>query len=118
MLGDFNFPAIQKTNRYLGPAFFLAFMILVYYIMANMFIAIISNAYDKVREDVKTDIGIFKSLKNVFRRGRKKVKAIDEFPEMSEIDTNNDDTLDQKELAGYVFCRVFFVYCQVVEETS
>ncbi|NXS62310.1 PK2L2 protein, partial [Brachypteracias leptosomus] len=51
VLGDFNFEAIEAANRILGPIYFITFVILVFFILLNMFLAIINDTYSAVRAD-------------------------------------------------------------------
>ena len=50
ILGSFDYSEIEQSNRYLAPMFFFSYMLLVFFVLLNMFIAIINNAYDSVRE--------------------------------------------------------------------
>eukprot|EP00003_Mantamonas_plastica_P001119 TRINITY_DN1081_c0_g1_i1.p1 TRINITY_DN1081_c0_g1~~TRINITY_DN1081_c0_g1_i1.p1 ORF type:complete len:608 (-),score=224.88 TRINITY_DN1081_c0_g1_i1:24-1847(-) len=45
ILGEFNYTEIQRANRFLGAVFFILFILLVYFTLANMFLAIINDAY-------------------------------------------------------------------------
>eukprot|EP00003_Mantamonas_plastica_P031531 TRINITY_DN8252_c0_g1_i4.p1 TRINITY_DN8252_c0_g1~~TRINITY_DN8252_c0_g1_i4.p1 ORF type:complete len:518 (+),score=201.84 TRINITY_DN8252_c0_g1_i4:1093-2646(+) len=45
ILGEFDYDEIHRANRVLGPSFFLVFIILVYFALVNMFLAIINDAY-------------------------------------------------------------------------
>jgi hypothetical protein len=50
MMGDFDFPALLRANRYLGPTFFITYQLLITLILTNMFIAIISGAFGASKE--------------------------------------------------------------------
>ncbi|KAF5275826.1 hypothetical protein FQR65_LT04064 [Abscondita terminalis] len=52
VLGDFDYDKIYNANSLLAPIFFLSFIFLVFFILLNMFLAIINDAY----EDVKAEI--------------------------------------------------------------
>ncbi|XP_030753981.1 polycystin-2-like isoform X2 [Sitophilus oryzae] len=54
ILGDFDFEEIHKANWIVAPIYFLSFIILVFFVLLNMFLAIINDTYS----DVKTDIAI------------------------------------------------------------
>lgn len=62
ILGDFNFLALQQANRILGPAFFCLYIFFVFFILLNMFLAIINDTY----ADVKTDLA---DAQNEFEMG-------------------------------------------------
>ncbi|XP_044258880.1 polycystin-2-like [Tribolium madens] len=54
ILGDFDYQAIEKANRVLAPIYFLAYIFFVFFVLLNMFLAIINDTY----ADVKTEIAI------------------------------------------------------------
>jgi len=54
ILGDFNFQALQQANRILGPAFFILYVFFVFFILLNMFLAIINDTYSEVKADIST----------------------------------------------------------------
>ncbi|XP_018574958.1 polycystic kidney disease 2-like 1 protein, partial [Anoplophora glabripennis] len=54
ILGDFDYPEIEKANRILAPIYFLSYIFLVFFVLLNMFLAIINDTY----ADVKTEIAI------------------------------------------------------------
>lgn len=52
ILGDFNFGALQQANRVLGPAYFILYVFFVFFILLNMFLAIINDTYSEVKADL------------------------------------------------------------------
>ncbi|KNC48686.1 polycystin 2 [Thecamonas trahens ATCC 50062] len=50
ILGEFDYSQIERSNRYLAPLFFFSYMLLVFFVLLNVFIAIISSSFDSVRE--------------------------------------------------------------------
>ncbi|XP_060524738.1 polycystin-2-like isoform X2 [Cylas formicarius] len=54
VLGDFNYMDIHEANWVVAPVYFLTYMVLVFFVLLNMFLAIINDTYG----DVKTDIAI------------------------------------------------------------
>ncbi|XP_066248663.1 polycystin-2-like protein 1 [Euwallacea similis] len=54
ILGDFDYETIQKANSIVAPIYFLTYIVLVFFILLNMFLAIINDTY----ADVKIDIAI------------------------------------------------------------
>ncbi|XP_066150967.1 polycystin-2-like protein 1 isoform X2 [Euwallacea fornicatus] len=54
ILGDFDYETIQKANSVVAPIYFLTYIMLVFFILINMFLAIINDTY----ADVKVDIAI------------------------------------------------------------
>jgi hypothetical protein len=52
ILGDFNFPAIEAANRTWGPIYFITYVFFVFFVLMNMFLAIINDTYSEVKEEV------------------------------------------------------------------
>ncbi|KAM3939232.1 polycystin-2 isoform 2-T2 [Leptodactylus fuscus] len=52
ILGDFNFTEIEEANRILGPIYFTSFVFFMFFILLNMFLAIISDTYSEVKTDM------------------------------------------------------------------
>ncbi|XP_030046524.1 polycystin-2 [Microcaecilia unicolor] len=68
ILGDFNFTEVEEANRILGPIYFTTFVFFMFFILLNMFLAIINDAY----AEVKTDLAQQKSemeLSDLIRKG-------------------------------------------------
>ncbi|XP_066430192.1 polycystin-2 isoform X1 [Eleutherodactylus coqui] len=72
ILGDFNFTEIEEANRILGPIYFTSFVFFMFFILLNMFLAIICDTYS----EVKTDMAQQKSemeLADLIKKGCSKV---------------------------------------------
>ncbi|TPP67598.1 Polycystin-2 [Fasciola gigantica] len=52
MVGDINFPALRKAHYFLGPTFFVLYIFFAVFVLLNMFLAIINDAYAAVKEDL------------------------------------------------------------------
>ena len=52
ILGDFNFAALQQANRILGPMYFILYVFFVFFVLLNMFLAIINDTYCEVKADL------------------------------------------------------------------
>ncbi|XP_044540211.1 polycystic kidney disease 2-like 1 protein, partial [Gracilinanus agilis] len=52
ILGDFDYNAIDKANRVLGPAYFVTYVFFVFFVLLNMFLAIINDTYSEVKEEL------------------------------------------------------------------
>ncbi|KAK0133842.1 Polycystin-2 [Merluccius polli] len=50
ILGDFEFSEIEETN--LGPVYFTTFIFFIFFILMNMFLAIINDTYSEVKADM------------------------------------------------------------------
>ncbi|XP_072035408.1 LOW QUALITY PROTEIN: polycystin-1-like protein 2 [Amphiura filiformis] len=51
VLGKFNFSEMKETNRILGPMFFFAYVVLIVFVLLNMFLSIINQSFSKVRHE-------------------------------------------------------------------
>ena len=54
MLGDFNFHELEAANRILGPAYFVLYVFFVFFVLLNMFLAIINDTYSEVKADISS----------------------------------------------------------------
>ncbi|XP_078532323.1 polycystin-2 [Lissotriton helveticus] len=52
ILGDFNFTEVEEANRILGPIYFTSFVFFMFFILLNMFLAIINDTYSEVKSDM------------------------------------------------------------------
>jgi hypothetical protein len=102
ILGDFDFDALQQANRVLGPAFFVLYVFFVFFILLNMFLAIINDTYAEVKSDLAEQQNEFE-MGEYFRKGASKMleklnvkrqKVVDIQTAMREGDMNNDGILD------------------------
>ncbi|KAJ8014337.1 hypothetical protein DPEC_G00039190 [Dallia pectoralis] len=83
ILGDFDFDAIDQANRILGPIYFVTYVFFVFFVLLNMFLAIINDTYSEVKEELSsqkddlqiTDI-IKKSYMNTFMKLKRKKEKI------------------------------------------
>uniref|UniRef100_A0A3B3CE36 Polycystic kidney disease 2-like 1 n=1 Tax=Oryzias melastigma TaxID=30732 RepID=A0A3B3CE36_ORYME len=85
ILGDFNFDAIDQANRVLGPIYFVTYVFFVFFVLLNMFLAIINDTYSEVKEELSsqkdelqiTDIIKQSYMKTFMRLNLKKDKITD-----------------------------------------
>jgi len=68
ILGDFNFNEIEQANRVLGPIFFLCYVFFVFFVLLNMFLAIINDTYSEVKEEISAQKNDFE-VADYFKRG-------------------------------------------------
>uniref|UniRef100_H3D0E5 Polycystin-2 n=1 Tax=Tetraodon nigroviridis TaxID=99883 RepID=H3D0E5_TETNG len=52
ILGDFEFSEIEEASPVLGPVYFTTFVFFVFFILMNMFLAIINDTYSEVKADM------------------------------------------------------------------
>ena len=68
MLGDFDFPAFQAAHPVIGPVFFIFYIFVVFFILLNMFLAIINDTYSEVKEEIAAQKNDFE-IADYFKRG-------------------------------------------------
>uniref|UniRef100_A0A1B6E4N0 Polycystin cation channel PKD1/PKD2 domain-containing protein n=1 Tax=Clastoptera arizonana TaxID=38151 RepID=A0A1B6E4N0_9HEMI len=54
IVGEFDYAAIERSDPVFGPLFFFAFLFFIFFILINMYLAIIIDAYANVRSEVKS----------------------------------------------------------------
>ncbi|XP_041374515.1 polycystic kidney disease 2-like 1 protein [Gigantopelta aegis] len=52
ILGDFDFEELEAANRVLGPMYFMLYVFFVFFVLINMFLAIINDTYTEVKVDM------------------------------------------------------------------
>ncbi len=67
VLGDFDFAGMRSTNSFLGPTFFITYVFFVFFILLNMFLAIINDTYASVKGDLAQQESEIQ-LANYFKR--------------------------------------------------
>ncbi|KAL0207537.1 hypothetical protein P9112_012165 [Eukaryota sp. TZLM1-RC] len=50
MVGDFNYEDLWNANRVIAPIFLVSFTLLIYFILLNMFLAIINDTFTVIRQ--------------------------------------------------------------------
>ncbi|XP_062910928.1 polycystin-2-like protein 2 [Mobula hypostoma] len=68
ILGDFNFSEIEEANHILGPIYFITFVFCLFFVLLNVFLAIINDTYSEVKDD-KTLQKIDFDIYDVARKG-------------------------------------------------
>lgn len=51
ILGDFNFYELELAHPVLGPLYFILYIVFVFLILFNMFLAIINDTYSSVKAE-------------------------------------------------------------------
>nr|XP_032805655.1 polycystic kidney disease 2-like 1 protein [Petromyzon marinus] len=77
ILGDFDFHAIENANRILGPIYFTTYIFFVFFVLLNMFLAIINDTYTDVKAelaDTKDDFEIGDFFKQGYKNMLNKLK--------------------------------------------
>ncbi|CAF0976109.1 unnamed protein product [Adineta ricciae] len=73
ILGSFDFPALQQAHRILGPIFFLAYVFFVFFVLMNMFLAIINDTYMEVKAELQKKQSRF-ALTDFVKQGYTKMR--------------------------------------------
>ncbi|XP_067128967.1 polycystin-2-like [Centruroides vittatus] len=68
ILGDFNFYDLEAANRILGPIYFLSYVFFVFFVLMNMFLAIINDTYAEVKTELSNQKNEFEIV-DYFKRG-------------------------------------------------
>ncbi|XP_059845895.1 polycystin-2-like protein 2 [Hypanus sabinus] len=68
ILGDFDFSEIEQVNQILGPIYFITFVFCLFFVLLNVFLAIINDTYSEVKDD-KTLQKIDFDIHDVLRKG-------------------------------------------------
>ncbi|XP_054845999.1 polycystin-2 [Eublepharis macularius] len=77
LLGDFDFAEIEEANRVLGPIYFTTFVFFMFFILLNMFLAIINDTYSEVKSDMaqqKTEMELSDLIKKGYTKAMVKLK--------------------------------------------
>lgn len=69
ILGDFDFHQIENANRVLGPTFFITYVFFVFFVLLNMFLAIINDTYAEVKSDIASQESEFE-ITDYFKKVR------------------------------------------------
>lgn len=68
ILGDFDFEELEAANRVLGPIYFLSYVFFVFFVLMNMFLAIINDTYAEVKSEISQETNEFE-LVDYFKKG-------------------------------------------------
>ncbi|XP_039274381.2 polycystin-2-like protein 1 [Styela clava] len=105
VLGDFDFHELESANRLLGPIFFLTYVFFVFFVLLNMFLAIINDTYSEVKAEISVQKSEFE-ISDYIKRGYNKVleklslkkdRIRDIQDAIQSADLNHDRQLDWEE---------------------
>ncbi|NXO15531.1 PK2L1 protein, partial [Oriolus oriolus] len=77
ILGDFDYNSIDNANRVLGPIYFVTYVFFVFFVLLNMFLAIINDTYSEVKEELssqKDELQLSDILKQSYNRTLTRLK--------------------------------------------
>lgn len=100
ILGDFDFEEMEAANRVLGPIYFLSYVFFVFFVLLNMFLAIINDTYAEVKSEISQQKNEFE-LVDYFKKGYnsilgklgKRDQIVDIQNALKMADTNHDNKL-------------------------
>jgi len=72
ILGDFDFHSIEEANRVIGPIYFITYVFFVFFVLLNMFLAIINDTYSEVKAEISAQKSEFE-ISDYIKRGYNKV---------------------------------------------
>lgn len=102
ILGDFDFIALDKANYIMGPIYFISFVVVVFFVLLNMFLAIVADTYSNVKGDTRYgDRGkifgrYFKRLASDLKKKLRKLEKLED--RLRNADVNEDSFIDMPEL--------------------
>ena len=78
ILGDFDYAEMENAQRALGPVYFLSYIFFVFFVLLNMFLAIINDTYAEVKSEIVTsEIELGSFLKKGYNKMLEKYTARD-----------------------------------------
>ncbi len=95
ILGAIEFDPLYQTNRLIGPLWYFLFHILVFYILMNMFVTIVSNGYMTARRLAKPPTVRFDFIGEWLMRPFKKLRNMGKKVEV--VDSVQDHAARQNE---------------------
>ncbi|KAK4468192.1 hypothetical protein MN116_008352 [Schistosoma mekongi] len=115
ILGDFDFNALETANRVFGPIYFIVYVFFVFFVLINMFIAIINETYSTVKSDLEKQPNEFEMkdflkarMRNMLEKLKIKKKRIENIQKAMELaDFNRDGKLEYSELWKHLKTKGF-----------
>lgn len=106
ILGDFDFLALEEANRSMGPVFFISYIFVIFFIILNMFLAILFDTYAEVKEEMtelyEGAVGVGdlfnQGVDNLMSKLTKKKERINDLQDaMKDADADRDDKINFNE---------------------
>lgn len=115
LLGKFTLRAMVKANRIIGPIFFYSYTVSMVFILLNMFISIINDAFTEVRSDVEkqsndyeiVDFMVHRLKENIGKTMGHAIHPIYKEPK-SELEVNFDKISDNADNAMHFMRNIAF----------
>lgn len=90
ILGDFDFHALERANRVLGPLFFITYVFFVFFVLLNMFLAIINDTYVEVKAELARQPDDFQVASFVSRTWYRALRFVGLSKEIPKLENNID----------------------------
>lgn len=104
ILGDFDFNALKNAHYIFGPVYFFLYVFFIFFVLLNMFLAIINDSYTEVKGDdtLQNDFEVGEYFKKGYDKmmdklSFKKDKLNDIQLTLAGADANNDNHLEFSE---------------------
>jgi len=105
ILGDFDFVSLEQAHRVLGPLYFILYVFFVFFVLINMFLAIINDTYAEVKESTanqKSEFEISEFMKKSYNKmldklNLRKDRIVDIQQALRSSDVDGDKTVDYEE---------------------
>ncbi|KAF6032558.1 PKD2 [Bugula neritina] len=98
ILGDFDFYALQRAHLFFGTAYFFLYVFLIFFVLLNMFLAIINDTYSEVKGDETLQENDFEGYEKMMDKlNFKKDKLTDIQLTLAGADANGDNHLEFSE---------------------
>ncbi len=101
ILGDFDFPALYDNAGTLGAMYFLSYIFFVFFVLLNMFLAIINDTYSDVKADIdgsKNDFELGAYFKTGYDKMLTKVhlkkEKIKDIQNILDTEAGGDESID------------------------
>nr|CAH8862020.1 unnamed protein product [Trichobilharzia regenti] len=115
ILGDFDFNALQTANRVFGPIYFIVYVFFVFFVLINMFIAIINETYSSVKSDLEKQPNEFEMkdflkdrMQNMLQKMKIKKKRIENIQKALELsDLGKGGQVDFEVLRNHLKAKGF-----------
>lgn len=115
ILGKFTLKGMMEANRIIGPIFFLTYTISMVFVLINMFLSIINDAFTEVRSDVEkqsneyeiVDFMIHRLKENIGKSIGHAIHPVYKEPK-SELEVNFDKIADNADNAMHFMRNIAF----------
>ena len=86
MLGVFDYDELYRANRVLAPLLFCSFTILVVFVLMNVFLVIITDAFMLVNEQQRSRTDVAAMVKSLFYRKVMRRQISDLISDLGDVD--------------------------------